>query len=192
MTTTTRTDEGGILALWRAEARLRRDRRAALQELESCFAAGSAPEGLDGPLDGRLLTTTLGFGLDVLVEAATRAWLPWVGKSFEAASERGRNRFVPGARPFVRLIWPGYRDLRPGSAEGFTAFGFETSVGPSVTDPATRVLRIDYDDPASPWPIRLVLDELVLVEDGQHLGQALVRRGGAFRRAAWFALEPPA
>ncbi|MGH2636484.1 MAG: hypothetical protein ACRDHU_10125, partial [Actinomycetota bacterium] len=71
------------------------------------------------------------------------------------------------------------------------AFGFETSLGPSVTDPGTSVLRLDYARPGSPWPVRLVLDELVEVGDGQHLGQALVSWRGRYRRAAWFALERP-
>jgi hypothetical protein len=37
----------------------------------------------------------------------------------------------------------------------------------------------------------LVLDELVAVGDGQHLGQTLVWWRGRRRRAAWFALELP-
>jgi hypothetical protein len=53
-------------------------------------------------------------------------------------------------------------------------------------------LRIDYGPEGSPWPVGLLLDELVAVGDGQHLGQALVRWRGRLRRAAWFALEPPA
>jgi hypothetical protein len=179
----------GAAALWRAEARLRYDRRRGIAELERCFAAGSAPVGLEGALDGRLVTATLGRGLDVVVEGATRLWLPWSGKTFAAGS--GRNRFPPSARPFLRLLWPGYRDHRPGDARGFTAFAFETSVGPSSLDPTTTVLRLDYSSTGSPWPVRLVLDELVAVGDGQHLGQALVRWGGRLRRAAWFALEAP-
>jgi hypothetical protein len=89
------------------------------------------------------------------------------------------------------VLWPGYDDFVPESDRGFTAFRFATTVGPSVTDPSVSVLKIDYDHPDSPWPVRLILDELVLVGDGQHLGQALMRWGGRFRRVAWFALEVP-
>jgi hypothetical protein len=177
--------------LWRAESRLRRDRRAALADLERSFAAGAPAEDLEGPLDGRLVTTTLGYGLDVAVELLARAYMPWMGKSFAPADARGRNRFASSSRTFFRLWWPGYRDLVPEGDAELTAFGFATTVGPSVTDPSVAVLKIDYDHPDSPWPVRLILDELVHVGDGQHLGQALVRWGGRFRRVAWFALEPP-
>ena len=46
--------------LWRAKAMLRHDRWSGLGELGRCFAAGAAPEGLEGSLDGRLITTTMG------------------------------------------------------------------------------------------------------------------------------------
>lgn len=181
----------GAADLWRGESELRHDRRTGLAELERCFAAGSAPEGLEGPLDGRLVTTTLGYGLDFPFEAIGRAYLPWTGKTFRPEAAEGRNRFVASSRPFFRLLWPGYRDLVPDGSGGFTAFRFDTTVGWSVTSPGVSVLRIDYDHPQSPWPIRLILDELVHVGEGQHLGQALMRWRGRFRRVAWFALEIP-
>lgn len=179
----------GAASLWRAEAMLRQDRRAGLRELERCFGRGSAPEGLDGPLEGRLVATTFGFGLDLVFEWIARLYMPWTGKAFDPEAKEGRNRFVPSARPFIRVTWPGYRDLRPAEDGGFTAFRFDTSVGPSATSPDLTVLRIDYASPQSPWPVRLVLDELIAVGDGQHLGQALMRRRGRFRRVAWFALQ---
>jgi len=170
---------------------LRHDRPRALAELDACFREGESPDALDGPLDGRVVTGALGYGLDAILEGMTRLWLPWTGKAFDPAMKEGRNRFVGQARPFFRLIWPGYRDLVPDGASAFTAFRFGTSVGDSVTDPGLAVLKIDYEHPESPWPIRLILDELVHVGQGQHLGQALLRRDGRFRRVAWFALETP-
>jgi hypothetical protein len=116
--------------------------------------------------------------------------MPWRGKAFAAGSAQGRNRFVAGARRPFRVLWPGLDD-RPDGDGGFTAFAFDTTIGPSATHPETAVLRLDYARPSSPWPVRLVLDELVEVGDGQHLGQALVWWRGRRRRAAWFALEPP-
>lgn len=177
--------------LWRAEAMLMHDRRAALDELDACLRDGEAPTNLEGPLDGRLVTGTLGSGLDVVLEGATRLWMPWRGKSFDPAMKRGRNRFGEGARPFFRLFWPGYDDVQAEGPGAATAFRFDTSLGESVTDPGLAVLKIDYDHPESPWPIRLILDELVHVGDGQHLGQALLRRSNGFRRVAWFALQTP-
>lgn len=177
--------------LRRAEAMLRQDRRRALAELERVFASGSAPERLEGPLDGRLLAMTLGFGLDFVFESIASLYMPWTGKAFEPDAKQGRNRFVRSARPFIRILWPWYRDLRPDDG-GFTAFRFDTSVGPSATFPGVSVLRIDYDDPTTPWPVRLVLDELVEVGDGQYLGQALMRWRGRFRRVTWFSLQTQA
>ena len=176
--------------IWRAEAMLRHDRRRALAELERCFASGALPGRLEGPLAGRLVTGTFGYGLDAVLEGVTRLWMPWMGKAFAPASETGRNRFVGSSRPFVRLLWP-RADVRADAAgTGYTTFLFDTSVGESVTT-GLPVLKIDYDHPASPWPIRLILDELVYVGAGQHLGQALMRTNAGYRRVAWFALASP-
>ena len=184
-----RRTEPDASALWRAEAMLRHDRGWALRELERCFASGSAPGGLEGPLDGRVVTGTFGWGLDPVLEASTRLWLPWTGKAFDVSASEGRNRFVHASRPFFRVLWPGYRDLQDDGIGGdFTAFRFDTRAGDSVTVPGLPVLKIDYDHPDSPWPVRLILDELVHVGEGQHLGQALLRIRGGFRRVAWFAL----
>jgi hypothetical protein len=176
-------------ALWRAEAMLRHDRRDAVAELERLFAGGTAPEGLEGPLDGRLVTGTFGYGLDAVLEAWTRLMMPWTGKAFDPQMKEGRNRFVGWSRLLFRVVWPRYRDLRDDGVRDFTAFRFDTTIGESVTVPGVSVLKIDYDHADSPWPIRLILDELVHVGDGQHLGQALMRWRGRYRRVAWFALS---
>jgi hypothetical protein len=181
----------GAARLWQAEAMLRHDPGGAREALEACFAGGEPPEALEGGLDGRLVTGTLGYGLDVVLEGVTRLWMPWRGKAFDHSAKEGRNLFVPAARPFLWVLWPGYRDLRDDRPDAFTAFGFDTGVGECVTTPGLSVLAIDYDRPGSPWPIRLILDELVHVGDGQHLGQALMRWKGGFRRVAWFALATP-
>jgi len=178
-------------ALWRAEAMLRHDRRRGLRELERVFASGTAPERLEGPLPGRLVAMTFGPGLDFVFESIARLFMPWTGKAFDPEAKEGRNHVVRSARPFIRVVWPRYRDLRSDGAGGYTAFRFDTSVGPSAVVPGMSVLRIDYDDPSTPWPVRLVLDELVDVGDGEHLGQALMRRRAGFRRLAWFALQTP-
>jgi hypothetical protein len=176
-------------ALWRAEAMLRHDRRAALAELERVFASGEAPKRLEGRLPGRLVAMTFGPGFDFVFESIARLYMPWTGKAFDPEAKEGRNGLVRSAGPLIRLAWPRYRDLRPDDDGGYTAFRFDTSVGPSAVVPGMSVFRIDYDDPSTPWPVRLVLDELVDVGDGQHLGQALMRGRRGFRRVAWFALQ---
>lgn len=169
---------------------LRYDRRRGLAGLERCFGSGRAPTRLDGPMAGRLIAVTIAPVLDQLMEAWSRGYMPWTGKTFDATASAGRNWFVRSARAWFRLYWPSYRDLVPDGSGGFTAFRFETSVGPSQGVPTVEVLRLDYRLPESPWLVRDVLDELVEVGDDQHLGQALLWWRGRFRRAAWFALEP--
>lgn len=176
--------------LWKAVARLPADREEGLASLERCFAAGSLPTRLDGLCQGRVLTTTFGRHLDALAGAASRAWMPWKGKTFDAGASEGRNIFTNGSKPVVRLLWPGHRDYRAGGGGRYTTFRFVTHTGPSKTDPQVEVLRIDYGHPGSPrLVIRSILDELVQVEPGLYLGQALLRWKGNWRRAAWFSLE---
>lgn len=176
-------------AFWRAVGLLRLDRVRGLLELEACFAAGMPPDGLDGQLRGRLLATTVGHGLDRLFEAATRVWMPWLGKTIDGAAV-GRNDFIAGAGRLMRVSLPRYADLRVEGPRRCSAFFFLTSTGPSALDPSVKVLRIDYREvPDNPsWPVRRVLDELVAVAQ-LFLGQALLEWRGALGRAAWFSLE---
>jgi hypothetical protein len=178
---------------YRAVAKLRLDRPVGLGELESLFAAGSAPTTLDGPLDGRLLAFTVGHGLDRLFEMIADAWMPWKGKVFDAAARRGRNLFTSAVRPMLRMTIPAHPVLGAGPGR-CTAFPFLTSVGGSAVLPGVEVLRIDYRDvPENPrWPVRRTLDELVDIGDGRYLGQALLEWHGRLRRAAWFELTSPA
>jgi hypothetical protein len=190
-------DTGGVpatgsTAYWRAVGQLRLERNAGLRELEECFATGSAPDGLRGLLRGRLLATTVGHGLDAAFEALARAWMPWQGKTFDPHRAEGRNLFSPAARRMMQVTLPAYREMRDEGRAQVSAFRFLTSTGPSALDPSHDVLRIDYravaENPG--WPVRRVLDELVAVEDGLFLGQALLLWRGKLRRAAWFSLEP--
>jgi hypothetical protein len=176
---------------WRAVGQLRFDRRAGLRGLERCFSEGQAPDGLDGPLRGRLVATTIGHGTDGVFEAMARGWLPWQGKTFAGGDGEGRNLFTTGAQRMMRVTLPNYQDVRDEGGGHFSAFRFLTSVGPSALDPGVDVLRIDYRDVAEnpAWPVRQVLDELVTVGPRLYLGQALLLWRGSLRRAAWFSLE---
>jgi hypothetical protein len=175
---------------WHAVALLRLERSAGLAALETEFARGGVPAGLRGPLRGRFLASTLGHGFDPPFEALTAVWLPWKGKTFEPDAEQGRNLFTAGTRRLMRVTLPKYR---PTSERSGTcgAFRFMTSTGPSAFTPDVEVLRNDYRDvPENPsWPIRKILDELVMIEEGLYLGQALMEFRGTLRRAAWFSLE---
>jgi hypothetical protein len=179
------------VAYWRAVSRLRQDRELGLRELEACFANGITPAAFHGRFRGRLLAVTVGHGFGWPAEAATRLWMPWLGKTFDNATGTGRNDFTAGAGRLMRFTLPRYPELRMESPRRSSAFVFHTSTGPSALDPGTEVLRIDYRDvPENPsWPIRRVLDELIGVDDDLFLGQALLEWRGSLRRAAWFSLE---
>jgi hypothetical protein len=175
---------------WHAVAMVRLDRPLGLAELEACFVGGKTAEGLVGFRRGRLIATTVGYGLDGACEGLGRWWLPWRGKDFSRQAPEGVNLFTTGGRRAIRTVFPRYRGLVDGEA-GAAAFRFATSIGPSSTHPDRTVLRLDYRDveenPA--FPVRRVLDELVQIDDGLYLGQALLEWGGALRRVAWFSLE---
>lgn len=184
------TDEQLALRFWKAVADLQTDRRRALANIEACFRSGSTPGRLEGDHAGRLVTTTIGAAMDAPLVLATRVWMPWLGKTFSPSSAEGRNLFDARFRPVVRLLWPAYGDVRSDGPGRISTFRFLTWEGPSVTDPDVTVLKIDYGHPDSPsFLVRSVLDEVVRVDDGLYLGQALMSRRGRLRRAAWFALS---
>jgi hypothetical protein len=176
---------------WRTVADVAVDRPGALTALERSFVGGDVPARVDGFHAGRLVASTAGHGLDVVVETLTRVWMPWRGKTFDASAGEGWNVFDPRGRWVARALWPRYEIGR--SAEvgrDDRAFRFVTADGRSALMPGTAVLRIDYDLEENPaWPVRRVLDEVVEVEPGLLLGQALLEVRGRWRRAAWFCLE---
>jgi hypothetical protein len=182
-------NRGRALEFWRAVATVPSDRTRALAGLEACFAAGTTPKDAQGPHAGRLLATTLDFGLNLPVELLTRLWMPWKGKTFDAARGEGWNLFTPGFRFIARVLWPSYERIQSHRPHRLKAFRFVTNIGPSQLSPERDVLRIFYDLPENPPLIRPIVDELVPVDDGLYLGQALRPWRGSIRRAAWFALE---
>lgn len=187
-----------IAAFWKTVADLAVDRRRALGELETAFRAGAVPEGLEGFHPGRLVASTVGYGLDVVAETLARLWMPWKGKTFDPSGGDGWNVFDARGRWVARLLWPRY-DGHPRSLEYGphaprleTALRFVTSVGESALFADVNALRIAYDLEENPaWPVRRVLDELVEVDRDLFLGQALLHLRGRWRRAAWFSLEGP-
>jgi hypothetical protein len=182
--------ERTALAYWKTVAAVATDRGEALGDLERFFANGAVPESLNGFHRGRLVATTVSRGVDWVFESLARLWMPWKGKTFDAATSSGANVFTSSGRFVARLMWPSYQGIEPFTPGLDAAFRFTTSQGSSATMDGVSVLRIDYDLPDNPrWPIRRVLDELVRVDEGLFLGQALLRFRGRWRRAAWFSLE---
>jgi hypothetical protein len=174
----------------RALADLPHERSRALGEIEACFRGGGTPEALDGPMRGRLLTTTIGYGLDAISSGLAHLWMPWKGKAFDAAAKDGRNVFTTAFHVVEKALWPGADLDEPLGRRGYTTFPFTTWEGPSAFTPGGEdVLKIDYEHPQSPWLVRDVLDELVGIDDRLFLGQALLRIRGRLHRVAWFELR---
>jgi hypothetical protein len=185
-------DDGATPSLryWRSLAELPVDRAVGLAGLETCFREGGPVGSLEGEKRGRLHTTTIGYGLDPVFGGLARLWMPWKGKTFDAERKEGSNLFASSWRVPRRLIWPGYDVERPAGPGRISTFRFSTWSGESAVIPGLEVLKIDYDLPESPrFMIRTILDEVVRIDDGLYLGQALMRWRGAFGRAAWFSLQ---
>jgi hypothetical protein len=156
-------------------------------ELEGLFARGRLPDPPPaGRMRGTLLHMTLGPAGALLGPGAAI----WLGKRFDPDHATGENVFDSRVYKLGRLLTPSaYRASWPEDSRSYRALAFVTSAGPGALDPGVEVLRIDYDLPGNAPPLRRILDELVEVEPGVYLGQALLRRGGGHRRLAWFALE---
>jgi hypothetical protein len=161
------------------------------ESLDELFALGEAPKALDGPTDGSLVVPLIQGLLDQGLSLITQIWMPWSGKRFDAANNRGDNLLAGSAHWPAKLLWPRYdtKDLGDGRA----AFDFETRIEPGKHDPDTDVLVIDYA-PVTDNPdllIRKIRDELVEVAAGAHLGKILYRTGeDSYRNLGFFALRP--
>ena len=182
------------IRLARVRARTRPDE--ALATLNLMFRLGKPPgEPLSGPYDGILVAPSLWRPADRALTALTAAWMPWVGKRFDAEAQQGDNLLRPSARQPTRVLWPGYRpDDAPGGL--LAAFRFRTYTAPGKVDPDRETLKIDYDSEDNPGLlIRNILDELVEIVQGAYLGKVLLRRGGAdsprWQLVGYFALQPP-
>ena len=166
------------------------DRAGALEDLQAMFLCGR-PANVEGQTEGILVTWTMHPLADKLVGSITNAWMPWLGKKFDSAQQRGINTLTDSARWPSKLLWPLYR-TEP-SPLGRSAFEFETYVEPGRLDPSVDVLVIDYArvkrNPA--LLIRQIRDELVEVVPGANLGKMLVKLPGRQKlfAALYFALK---
>jgi hypothetical protein len=165
----------------------------ARESLNRIFRLGVPPDPpLDGPQRGILVTPTVGGVADAVLRQIASAWMPWVGKRFDAAGQRGDNLLAASARIPARVLFPGYSP-EPAPGGRLAAFRFRTDVSAGEVDPDRQTLKIDYDSDENPsLLIRDILDELVQIVPGAYLGKVLLRRrGGAeWRLIGYFALRP--
>ena len=164
-------------------------RRRAIDELDALFRSGTAPDPApEGFLPGRLVTMSVSRPSDAVVRGIARAYMPWLGKSFDWQTHSGVNILTKTARTPMKALWPKYEPERE-LAERLEAFPFKTRVAPGELDPDVDVLKIDYDFEANPgFIIRRILDELVQVDDGFYLGKILYR-GKSFHPIGFFTLQ---
>jgi hypothetical protein len=141
-------------------------------ELARLYASAATPRlsDVDGDLEGRVLASPL---VGPPVAAALRALghskrFPWRGKSFTAGETRGEG--------INRLFTDRIRRFR-----------FETSIGRSYGGDFDA-LRLDYDLPENPKPIRLIKDEIRELRPSLWLGQAYFMRRGKPKLWLYFAL----
>jgi len=166
-----------------------RDAAAALNEI---FRAGSPPAEIDGQTQGILVSFVWRTPVNVLLKGITGLWMPWLGKRFNAADDRGDNVLLGSARLPAKLLWPLYKT---GIARGGrSAFDFETALEQGKDDPDRTTLKIDYHDISSNprLLIRSIRDELVEVVPGAYLGKMLWRHDeDRHTLLAYFALRQP-
>ncbi len=158
--------------------RARSDREGALADLQAMFLTGRPAQGIRGQTEGILVTWTMHPLADKAIGTITNAWMPWLGKKFDAAQKTGLNTLTGSARWPAKILWPLYSTQ---SAElGRSAFDFRTYVEAGRLDPSVDVLVIDYAsvDSNPVLLIRQIRDELVEVVPGANLGKMLVNVPG--------------
>lgn len=174
-----------------AQALAKRDKSRALAALNETFRAGTPPNPpLNGPYGGELIALDVAPGLTQFSEMISAAWMPWQGKTFDAARARGDNVFSRDSLLLAHIYWPLYRGYIDNGHATYRAFEFRTYVAAGRADPDRQVLKIDYDIDGNPgFTIRHVLDELVQVANGFYLGKAHLRWWwGKWQVVAYFSL----
>lgn len=97
--------------------------------------------------------------------------VPWLGKSFEAANNKGFNIFTPQGASLLKILTPLYKLFRPNADGNTDAYYFDTSTGTGFRDKQIDTFKLDYDSPENPFLIRIILDEIVQLDNGEYLGK---------------------
>jgi hypothetical protein len=152
----------------------KRDRTAALAELQELFECGRPATGISGQTEGILVTWATQPLVDRVLGAVTGRWMPWVGKKFDPDNHKGINTLTAGARVPAKVLWPLYGTTP--APLGREAFEFNTYVEPGKLDPDLDVLVIDYNqvERNPDVIIRSIRDELVEIVPGANLGKMLL------------------
>jgi hypothetical protein len=175
-----------------AQRLVSRDRRRGLAALNDLFRSGTLPASpLDGRYRGSLAALDIAPGFTRLFDWITASWMPWLGKTFDAAKQTGENIFSRDSYLVARFFNPLYRGFALEDGETYRGFAFRTYTAPGLMDLDRTVLKIDYDlDENPPLNVRRVLDELVQVDRDTYLGKAhLYWWWGSWQTVAYFVLS---
>ena len=170
---------------------VKRDPAQGFEALNILFRDGTPPMlPLNGRYRGELIALDLAAGLTQLFQSITAAWMPWLGKTFNASQQRGDNIFMRDSYLLARLFNPFYRGFSTDQQGTYRCFAFRTYIAPGLMDADRTVLKIDYDLKENPAPtVRRILDELVQIDDNLYLGKAHVRWWwGSWGTVAYFTL----
>jgi hypothetical protein len=184
-------EESGQAELRAAKSLFGRQRAQGLTELNKLFRSGQVPDPApNGRYAGKLVALDIAPGLTQFFQWLTNAWMPWLGKTFNATHQVGDNIFAKDSYPLARFFNPFYRGFVPDGPQTYRGFAFRTYVAPGLADPDRMVLKIDYDINGNPsLNVRRVLDELVQIDDNLYLGKAHVRWWwGSWQMVAYFSL----
>lgn len=183
-----------IYELQAAQILLKKQRAQGLAALNSLFRSGTVPSPLpSGRYAGKFIAINIVPGLTQATELLAKLWMPWLGKSFQPANQRGDNILTQASYPLARIFAPLYRDYAADQKGTYRAFAFHTYLAPGLLDTDRVVLKIDYNLEKNPsLTVRRVLDELVELGDDFYLGKAYVRwgwrPGQGWRTFAYFTL----
>lgn len=115
--------------------------------------------------------------------------VPWLGKFFDPENANGFNTFTPSGGRMLHLLTPLYSGFRQNSEGNTDAYHFKTSIGPGLKDRGIETFKLDYDSPANPFLIRIILDEIVEVSPQRFLGKVHVKVfPGFFATIGYFGL----
>jgi hypothetical protein len=184
--------QSSIHELEAAQSLVNQDHKRGLAALNDLFRSSRLPASpLDGRYRGSLAALDIAPGFTQLFDWIAAAWMPWLGKTFDAGKQSGDNIFTRDSYPMARFFNPLYRGFRMEGADTYRGFAFRTYTAPGLMDPDRTVLKIDYDlDENPPLTVRRVLDELVQVDHNTYLGKAHLHWWwGSWQTVAYFVLS---
>lgn len=169
--------------------------KARHDQLHLLFSQGTAPEVLDGTMEGLIVGKLFNVLEAHLANPLMKIDPTWRGKSFDAKSGTGFNRLALISRLAMPIIAPGYRGLRRVGSE-MVGFHFNHKNETAAVAPFIQVRALDYgvEEYRNPsvrtFPIKRTRDEIVEIIPGLYLGRALLTMpDGEVRLVAYFALR---